>query len=119
LIRNPSETFFVKASGDSMVPVICDGDYLVVQKGLKPKNGSIIVAQIDDEFSIKRFFKNYKGIRLVPENPSFKEILVEGTTQFWLCGVVIGSAKSLLNSNLNVIINTANYSFSPDSHSSV
>jgi DNA polymerase V len=95
LIKNPAETFFVKASGDSMSPIITDGDYLIIQKDLKPKNGSIILAQVDNEFTVKRFYKSSKGIRLIPENPSFKEILVTSTAQFWPCGVVVGVAKSL------------------------
>ena len=48
-IKSPKETFFVRALGESMMPTIRDGDYLIVDKGLQPKNGQIILAQIEED----------------------------------------------------------------------
>jgi DNA polymerase V len=93
LIKNPSETFFIKASGESMIPTIFDGDVLIVAKDQKPRNGSIILAQIDNEYTIKRFYKSAKEVRLLPDNPNFKEIVIGHESKFWFCGVVVGSAR--------------------------
>jgi DNA polymerase V len=93
MIKNPKETFFIKASGESMLPAIWDGDLLVISRSQKPQNGSIILAQINNEFTIKRFFKTSKGIRLVPENPDFNEVLVHDKENFLLCGVIIGITR--------------------------
>ena len=92
-VQNPAETFFVKASGDSMQPVIWDGDLLIVSFKQKPKNGCIVLAQIENEFTVKRYFKSSKGIRLIPENPNFKEVLISEEATLWICGVVVGAAR--------------------------
>jgi DNA polymerase V len=93
MVKKPSETFFIKASGDSMSPAIWDGDILVIHRDVKPKNGSIILAQIDEEFTVKRYFKTSKGIQLLPENPDFKEIWVTEEMKFIFCGAVIGTTR--------------------------
>jgi|SRR5690554_1121940 len=95
MIKKPSETFFLKASGDSMYPAIWDEDILIITKDEVPKNGSIILAQINDEFTIKRYFKTSKGVRLVPDNASFKEITVSENDKFIICGVVKGTTRFL------------------------
>jgi DNA polymerase V len=94
LIKKPTETFFVKASGDSMLPTIWDGDILIIDKSQKPKNGLIVLAQINNEFTIKRFFKTSKGIRLTADNSSFGELLVNEDNDLWICGVVTGVGRS-------------------------
>lgn len=93
MIKKPSDTFYIKASGDSMSPAIWDQDLVIVNRTMKPKNGSIILTQINEEFTIKRYYKTSKGIQLLPENPNFKEISVTEETKFVICGVVIGVAR--------------------------
>jgi DNA polymerase V len=92
MVKKPSDTFFIKASGDSMSPAIWDGDILVINRSIKPKNGSIILAQVNEEFTVKRYFKTSKGIQLLPENPDFKEIHIT-EEKFILCGVVTGTTR--------------------------
>ena len=58
LINHPASTFFVKAKGSSMIDAaILDGDLLVIDRSLDPKNNSIVLANIDGEFLVKRFVK--------------------------------------------------------------
>lgn len=95
MIKRPKDTFFIKASGDSMNPLIADGDILVINKEMSPKNGSVILAQVNEEFTVKRYFKNTKGIQLLPENPSFKELLITEDIKFIFCGVVTGITRLL------------------------
>ncbi len=94
-IKRPEETFFVKASGDSMSPIIWDGDLLVVSFKKKAVNGSIVVASINNEFTVKRFFKTGKGVKLIPENQNYKEINVSEESELTLSGVVIGLVRTI------------------------
>jgi DNA polymerase V len=94
-IRNPSETFFIKAGGDSMSPTIWDGDILIVALKRKPSNGDIVLAQVNDEFTVKRFFKTNKGIKLLPDNNHFTELTISENQTCVICGIVVGLARSL------------------------
>ncbi len=95
VIKKPEETFFVKASGDSMSPTIWDGDLLMVSFKKKPSNGSIIVASLNHEFTVKRFFKTSKGIKLVPDNGSYQEINISEDSELSVSGVVIGLIRNI------------------------
>lgn len=67
---------------------IRDGDILVVNRALKPKHGSIVVAQVDGDFTVKTLFKRADRIKLVPANPTFPEIVFREGQQLIICGVV-------------------------------
>ena len=55
LLKNPSSTFFCRVSGDSMQDIgIADGDLLIVDKSLEPKDNKIAVCFIDGEFTLKK-----------------------------------------------------------------
>ncbi|MFA5584474.1 MAG: S24 family peptidase, partial [Bacteriovoracaceae bacterium] len=95
MVKKPKDTFFIKASGDSMNPLISEGDILVVNKELKPKNGSIILAQVNEEFTVKRYFKTSKGIQLLSENPVFKDLFITEEVKFVFCGVITGITRLL------------------------
>jgi len=90
LIKHPSATFFVQVSGDSMTGAgIFDGDLLVVDRSLEPKNKSIIVAVLDGELTVKRLKKIEAAIMLVPENPDYDSIDVSEDADFSVWGVVV------------------------------
>jgi len=77
LIKHPSATFFVKVSGNSMINAgIHDGDILVVDRALEPKNNDIVIAVIDGELTVKRLIIKNKKIYLYPENSNYKPIEV-------------------------------------------
>ncbi|MBQ6476407.1 MAG: transcriptional repressor LexA [Clostridia bacterium] len=77
-IRGDStDTFILNVHGDSMIQAgILDGDYVVVHSQITARNGEIVVAMIDDEVTVKRFFKEADYIRLQPENDMYSPILV-------------------------------------------
>jgi DNA polymerase V len=87
LILHPDSTFMVKVSGDSMEPLISDGDELIVDKALVSGNlnGKIVIAVQDGEFNVKRLKIKNKRYFLVPENPSYqeKEVRLSDNTYIW------------------------------------
>jgi|GEM_PF-298559 len=95
MIKKPLETFFIRANGDSMSPLIYDQDILIINKSVKPKNGSIILAQIDGDLTVKRFFKTSKGIKLCAENIHYKEIDINDADRLTVCGVITGTVRNL------------------------
>jgi DNA polymerase V len=91
LIPRPNSTYIVRAVGDSMINAhIPDNTLLVVDRSIKPVNNRIVVAVINNEFTIKRFIQNSSGIRLVPEspNPRYKPIPIVEGVDFSIWGVV-------------------------------
>lgn len=108
LIANPNATFFVRVKGDSMVDAnIESGDIAIVDRSLEARNGDVILAVIDGDFTIKRieitnakgdtlFSKNKlaihtlgkKRIRLLPENSNFEAIEINENMVFQVWGVV-------------------------------
>ncbi len=83
--------FALKVSGNSMVGVgIFDGDYVVVERSDYAENGDIVVVMIEDEATVKTFYKEKGRFRLQPENPEYKPILVEDLI---LLGKVIAAVR--------------------------
>jgi DNA polymerase V len=115
LIANPNATFFVHIDGDSMIDAkIQSGDIAIVDRSLEARNGDVILAVIDGDFTIKRLeirdlkgevitdqtgktdkktrltiaTQNTKQIRLLPENSDFEPIIITGNMTFVVWGVV-------------------------------
>lgn len=66
-------TFVLRVSGDSMIEAgILDGDFVVVRKQDTATNGDIVVALLDSEATVKRFYREATQIRLQPENSSLE-----------------------------------------------
>jgi SOS regulatory protein LexA len=75
LVRRPEATFMLTVRGDSMMDAgIHPGDIVLVEKGVAPKPHDIVVAQVDEEWTIKYFMKDNAGIRLDPANPKYRFI---------------------------------------------
>lgn len=71
------EHFILTIQGDSMTDAgILDGDYVVVRRQPTAENGEIIVALIDDEATVKRFYRENGHFRLQPENDAYEPIIV-------------------------------------------
>ena len=69
MVANPPATYFVRAQGDSMLDAgIRDGDMLVVDFSQQPKHEDIVIAKLDDSFTVKRLFKRRGVVKLIPEN---------------------------------------------------
>jgi len=69
--------FILKVQGESMIEAgILDGDYLIVREQSEANNGEIVVAMIEDEATVKRYYKTADHIELRPENSSMQPIIV-------------------------------------------
>ena len=70
-------TYMLKVKGDSMINVgIYSGDYIIVAKTNTAENGQIVVALIEDEATVKTFYKEKDHVRLQPENDTMDPIIV-------------------------------------------
>lgn len=88
-VQNPSATFFIRVSGDSMQGAgIHDGDILIVDKSLDAKPRDVIVAVVDGEFLVKRLCRQGNMVFLAAENFHYPPILIEENTNFQVWGVV-------------------------------
>ena len=75
LIQNREATFLLKVSGDSMINAgILPGDMVIIDKGLTPKSGDIVIAQVDGEWTMKFLHKRKDDVVLVPANPKYRPI---------------------------------------------
>lgn len=73
--KEGKDLFALHVSGLSMLNAgILDGDYVVAERTPMAENGEIVVAMIDDEATVKRFFKEDGRYRLQPENPDYEPI---------------------------------------------
>ena len=87
-IAPDSDVFILQVEGDSMINAgILNGDYVLVRSTNTAKNGDIVVALLEDEATIKRFFKESGYFRLQPENPFMKPIIVKDLK---ILGKIIG-----------------------------
>lgn len=85
--------FMLRVQGDSMIGAgIFDGDMVVVKQQDAAENGDIVVALIDDEATVKTFYKEKDHIRLQPENTSMEPIL---TNNVIILGKVIGLYRKI------------------------
>lgn len=88
-----STAFMLKVTGDSMVNAgIFDGDYVLIKQQNVALNGDIVVALIDDEATIKRFYKEKNCIKLKPENDFMEPIIINDVK---ILGKVIGVYRKI------------------------
>ncbi|MDO5724702.1 MAG: transcriptional repressor LexA [Tissierellia bacterium] len=88
------ELFMLEVSGDSMINRgIYDGDFVLIERMAGAKNGDIVLALIDDEATIKTFYKEKTRFRLQPENDSMSPIY---TDHLEILGHVVGLYRNLL-----------------------
>ncbi|MDR1045544.1 MAG: translesion error-prone DNA polymerase V autoproteolytic subunit [Candidatus Adiutrix sp.] len=91
-LKNPADTYFMKACGDSMASAgIYDGDILVVDRSQEAGPGKVVIAAVDGALTIKRLKKKEQRLFLCPENfdnPNFREIDITGQEKVCIWGVV-------------------------------
>jgi DNA polymerase V len=96
LIKNPAATFFVKASGDSMIGAgIHNGDLLIVDRSLDPKDKSIVIAVVSGEFTVKRLRISKRKIILESENENYPARQIGEEAEFEVWGVVTNVVHAL------------------------
>ncbi|MBV8886055.1 MAG: translesion error-prone DNA polymerase V autoproteolytic subunit [Chroococcidiopsidaceae cyanobacterium CP_BM_RX_35] len=89
LIKHPTATFFVRVAGDSMIGVgIHSNDILVVDRALEPEQGSIIIAVVNGELTVKRLHQVGSQLVLLAENDKYQSLEINEHTDFQIWGVV-------------------------------
>lgn len=99
LIPRPNSTFIVRARGDSMIGSgIYPGDLLIVDRSLSPRNGSIIIAVLDGELSVKELELNNDQVTLSSSNPNYSDVIVSEEMDFTIWGVCTNVVHNLTSS---------------------
>ena len=84
------ENYVLKVNGWSMIDdQIRDGDYVIVRKAKTAKNGDTVVALLNNEATLKRYYLGDKGIELHPQNPDFDIIHVKQGDEFQINGILL------------------------------
>lgn len=82
------DVFMLRVRGDSMINAgIFDGDLVIVRRQPTAQNGDVVVALLDDEATVKRFYRENGHVRLQPDNDAMEPII---TTQVEILGKVVG-----------------------------
>lgn len=90
LIKHPAATFMVAAAGDSMTDAgIHSGDLLIVDRSLEARHGSIVIAAIDGELTVKRLSCVGGRVQLMPANPKYRPIDITEMQALVIWGVVM------------------------------
>jgi len=93
MIGGEEGDYILRVKGDSMKDAgILAGDYVVIKQADEAANGEIVVALLESEATVKRFFRDKDEIRLEPENPAYKPIR---TREAQLLGKVVGVFRSM------------------------
>ena len=96
LIQNPPATYLVRATGNSMVGAgIYPGDLLIVDKSLEPKDGSVVIAAVYGEMTLKRLRMRDNQVWLEAEHPSYVPLHITEDMEFEIWGVVLHAVHTL------------------------
>ncbi len=93
---NAAQHFALKVHGDSMINAgILDGDFVIVRQQPAAEQGEIVVALLDDEATVKRFFKEGDQVRLQPEHPTMEPLLITKSQALAILGKVVAVFRNL------------------------
>jgi DNA polymerase V len=94
LIKHSQATYFLRASGHSMVEAgIFDKDLLVVDRAIKPRHNHIVVAVVDGDFTVKHLYQRAGRIKLKSANPTYPDIVPKDGQTIEVWGVVTATIK--------------------------
>jgi DNA polymerase V len=89
LIGNKAATFFMRVNSDAMIGAgIFNGDVIIVDRSLEPKNGKVVVVVLNGEMLVRRLEQSFNKVRLVPETKKLAPIDVDPYAEFSVWGVV-------------------------------
>jgi DNA polymerase V len=98
LFLNENASFLFRIRGESMINIgIYDGDTLIVDRSITPVHNQIVLAIIDEEFTVKRLYKRGQTVKLLAENTSFPPIILKEGQELRIWGVVTFNLHRLLN----------------------
>lgn len=90
------QTFVLRVKGESMIEAgILDGDYVVVKQQPTATNGEIVVAMLNEEATVKRFYRESGRVRLQPENRTMEPIFADEHADFAILGKVVALFRRL------------------------
>lgn len=96
LIAHKASTFVFQVKGDSMSGIgILDGDKLTVDRSIEPRHKHIIVAVLNNEFTVKRLYRWGGVVELRAENPAYRPIRCKDFEEIQVWGVVTGVLRKL------------------------
>lgn len=96
LVSNPANTVLFRVRGESMTGAgIFDGDLLVVDRSIEPVHGQVVVAAINNDMTVKRFYKKAGDVKLQAANPQFHDITFIESDEMSVWGVVTFSLRRL------------------------
>ncbi len=97
LIRHAEATYFLRVRGDSMLGAgIHPGDLLVVDRALTPRDGNVVVAEVDGALTVKRLRLRAGLPELHPDNPAYPVIRFREGQELRIWGVVTSTVHSVL-----------------------
>ena len=86
--------FFLRVKGNSMKDIgIIENDLVGVKKASTAENGSVVVARLEDEVTLKRFVQENDKIKLVAENKNYDDIVIDQNSGFSLEGIAVGVVR--------------------------
>lgn len=89
LIRNQEATYLFRVKGDSMTGIgIYESDTLLVDRSVIPKHNHVVLAQLNNEFTVKRLYQRDGVVKLLAENTSYPARLINEDDDFVVWGVV-------------------------------
>ncbi len=90
LVENPAATFCAWAEGDSMIDLgILDGDLMIIDRSLTPRNDDVVVADMNGSFTVKRLLQKSSGNFLMPANADYPPIPIQPGDEVRIWGVVV------------------------------
>src|SRR5450830_10362 len=96
LIKHPLATFLMRVRGASMRDAgIDDGDVVLVDRAICAGHGHVVVAVVDDEFTVKRLWKRGASLKLQAANSSYPDILPKDGQMVEIWGVVTNAIKAM------------------------
>lgn len=96
LIKHPAASFFLRVSGDSMKDAgILDGDILIVDRALHARHGSIVIAVVLNELTVKQLYCKGSKIELRAQNPEYPSVIIHNEEELQIWGVVCGVTRKL------------------------
>jgi len=97
IVKNSNGNFALRVKGDSMINAgILEGDYVIASQQQDAEQGDIVVALIEDEATVKRFYREGNRIRLQPENDTMEPIIIKSNeNQVRIIGKIKGVIRKI------------------------